>query len=274
MATKKVQVPAVGGLRKVIQPSAASTATTIAGLEGQTLSVAQLKALLGNVPAAGPSAPAAAPAAASLVPGPGLTGGGPLVGAVPIRLVQLTPPAIWNDALLPDDWIALGGGGGGGGGGSSTLAGLSDVSISAPAMGQVLAYNGTKWANASVPGTTRIVNKGANWVSTAPIAAAAAPIVYVQCPMAGTIQGVQIVTSGGPGACVLDVWKAPFGSFPPLVANSITASDKPTITSGTTYSDVTLTGWTTAISAGDVLAFKIVSSANFTQIQIALEVAQ
>jgi hypothetical protein len=276
VANKKIQVPAVGGIRKVIQPAAASSATTIAGLEGQTLSVAQLKALLGNVQASGPSTPSAAAAAtASLVVGPGLIGGGPIVGAVPLRLVQLTPPVVWNDTLLPDDWIIVGGSGGGGSSGSSTLAGLSDVTITSPTTGQVLAYNGTKWSNQTVAGVTNIVNKGASWVSTSgAITAAAANVVFVSCPIAGTILGVTVLTSGGPGSCVLDVWKAPFASFPPTSANSIAASDKPTISSGTTYSDTTLTGWTTAISAGDVLAFKVVSVATFTQIEVVLQVSQ
>lgn len=150
MVSKKIQVPAVGGIRKVIQPSSASTATTIAGLEGQTLSVGQLKALLGNVPASGPSAPGAAAAAASLVPGPGLTGGGPMVGAVPIRLLYPTPPIVWNEALLPDDWIGSGGSGGSAGGGS--LATLSDVALTSQTTGQVLTWNGTKWTNETVSG--------------------------------------------------------------------------------------------------------------------------
>tara|TARA_R100001443_G_scaffold81746_1_gene88750 strand:+ start:337 stop:771 length:435 start_codon:yes stop_codon:yes gene_type:complete len=40
-------------------------------------------------------------------------------------------------------------GGSGGGGGSSTLAGLSDVTISSASSGQVLKYNGTAWVNSA-----------------------------------------------------------------------------------------------------------------------------
>jgi hypothetical protein len=40
----------------------------------------------------------------------------------------------------------------GGGGGSSTLAGLSDVTISSPTSGQVLKYNGSTWVNGSAGG--------------------------------------------------------------------------------------------------------------------------
>ena len=46
----KFQVPTVGGIRKVIKPGATvSNATTIAGLEGTTLTLAQLSTLLANL---------------------------------------------------------------------------------------------------------------------------------------------------------------------------------------------------------------------------------
>lgn len=273
MAAKRIKLPALGGLSKsvVVNSTSGNTqATTIQGFENQIVSLAQLRAALGLSSGQQPTQAGGGGTAALLV-GPGLSGGGVLVGAVPLRLIAPIP---WFPEEHIFDEPIQGGGGSGGTAGSSTLAGLSDVTISSPATGQVLAYNGTKWANASVPGTTRIVNKGASWVSSVAIVAGSANIVYVNCPMAGTIQGVRVVTSGGPGSCVLDIWKAAFGSFPPLVANSITASAKPTISAGITYNDVTLTGWTTAITAGDVLAFTIVSTSSFTQIEVVLQVAQ
>lgn len=44
-------------------------------------------------------------------------------------------------------WVALPTGGGG----ATALSGLSDVTLTSPATGQVLAYNGTKWINAAPP---------------------------------------------------------------------------------------------------------------------------
>jgi hypothetical protein len=150
VATRKIQVPAVGGVRKVIQPAAGSNATTIAGLEGQTLTVAQLKTLIGNTGTTvqGGSS-GAAPGAASLIVGPGLTGGGALIGAVPVGLRFPTPPVMWTDSLLPDDFIAPVGGGSSGGG---SLATLSDVLLAALTSGQVLTYNGSKWVNQTPTG--------------------------------------------------------------------------------------------------------------------------
>ena len=50
--------------------------------------------------------------------------------------------------------VCLDGYSSGGGGGSSTLAGLSDVTISSPSAGQVLKYNGSGWVNGSAGGGT------------------------------------------------------------------------------------------------------------------------
>lgn len=148
MAGKKVQVPVLGGLRKVIQiPTSQNVGTTIQEFGSQVVSLAQLKAALGITGSTVPATAGGSLGGASLIVGPGLSGGGVLTGAVNLSLLQPIPPVIWNDALLPDDWV---GSGGSGGGGSSTLAGLSDVTISSPSLSQVLAYNGTKWQNTTL----------------------------------------------------------------------------------------------------------------------------
>jgi len=88
---KKYQVPILGGLRKVIQPGSTTTAgTTIAELGTSTVTLAQLAQLL-NAATATPNTISSSPTAALLL-GPGLQGGGPLVGAVRINLTA--PPAL------------------------------------------------------------------------------------------------------------------------------------------------------------------------------------
>lgn len=94
--------------------------------------------------------------------------------------------------------------------------------------------------------------------------------VFVPVRATGTITKVVVLTQGGPGDCVIGVWKDVFGSYPPTSGDSITGGNDPTITAGTTLEDSTLTGWTTSVTAGDVLGFSLASSANFTQITIVL----
>jgi Collagen triple helix repeat (20 copies) len=92
---KKFQVPVLGGMRKMILPPSTTPGTTIAELGASTISLAQLSALV--------TAQQAAQAnngggnigdgtEAILVAGPGLAGGGPMLGNVNLRLT--IPPAL------------------------------------------------------------------------------------------------------------------------------------------------------------------------------------
>lgn len=60
---------------------------------------------------------------------------------------------------------------------------------------------------------------------------------------------------GTTGSIVIDIWKDTYANFPPTVADSITASAKPTISSAVKGQSSTLTGWTTTISGGDSWLF-------------------
>jgi hypothetical protein len=76
------------------------------------------------------------------------------------------------------------------------------------------------------------------------------------------------------GSIVVDIWKVAYASFPPTNGNSITASAPPTISAVQNSQDATLTGWTTAIAAGDILAFNVDSCATITRVTISLKVAK
>lgn len=135
--------------------------------------------------------------------------------------------------------------------------------------------SGTPTWEASAGGATNTeVVKGTFTSSTALIASASQD-VYATCPVAGTIEGVRIFTVGGAGSCEVGVSKVAYASYPPVWStNSICASDIPTISAGISYNDTTLTGWTTSVSAGDVIGFHLVSSSNFTSVQIQLWIQQ
>lgn len=94
-------------------------------------------------------------------------------------------------------------------------------------------------------------------------------------PRKSVIKGVTLMTEGSSiGSCQIDIWKAAIGSYPPTVANSIVASAPPFIVAGTKYVDTVLTGWTTALAAGDALKFNLVSNSLFTQIAVLLWVEE
>ena len=73
------------------------------------------------------------------------------------------------------------------------------------------------------------------------------------------------------GSIVVDIWKNTYGNFPPTVANTITGSALPTITTSTKGQSSTLTGWTTTITSGDILRFKVDSCTTITKASLSLK---
>jgi hypothetical protein len=92
--------------------------------------------------------------------------------------------------------------------------------------------------------------------------------VYV--PYAATITANTLLGDQS-GSIVLDIKKSTYAGFPGSLT-SIVASAAPTITTAQKSTDSTLTGWTTGISAGDVLEFSISSVTSLTRLNCTLTV--
>jgi hypothetical protein len=75
----------------------------------------------------------------------------------------------------------------------------------------------------------------------------------------GTIEGWSLAGNAA-GTLVVDVWKRPLATYPPTVADTITASTPPSLGGAITAQSSTLTGWTTAVARGDVLKTHINSA--------------
>lgn len=91
----------------------------------------------------------------------------------------------------------------------------------------------------------------------------------LQIPFACTILGVTLLADQV-GSVVVDILKATYASYP--TATSICASSKPTLSTAQKYTDSTLTGWTTAVAAGDTLQFNVDSAATITSLSVILKV--
>lgn len=94
---------------------------------------------------------------------------------------------------------------------------------------------------------------------------------HLVVPFACTITRVEMEADQS-GSIVVDIWKDTYANFPPTDADSITASAPPTISSGVKDEDETLTGWTTALAAGDILAFNVDSITTCERVTVALKV--
>ena len=75
---------------------------------------------------------------------------------------------------------------------------------------------------------------------------------------------------------VVDIWKAGYASYPPLVSNSIIGATgtKPTITSAIKGQSSTLTAWTTSISSGDIVRFYVNTNTSATKLTITIQGTQ
>lgn len=94
--------------------------------------------------------------------------------------------------------------------------------------------------------------------------------IDLYCPFAFAINEVTMGADQS-GSVVVDIWKDTQANYPPTVADTITASAKPTITTATKSQDATLTGWTTAVAAGDWLTFNVDSATTITRVTLALK---
>ena len=74
------------------------------------------------------------------------------------------------------------------------------------------------------------------------------------------------------GSIQVDIWKDTYANFPPTDADSITGSNPITISSSNKSQDSTLSGWTTTISAGDILRFNVDSCSSIKRCTISLKV--
>lgn len=94
-----------------------------------------------------------------------------------------------------------------------------------------------------------------------------------RAPYACTITGWYLFADLA-GSMVVDIWKLAFASYPPLVANTITAAAKPTLSTALTNSNTSLGTWTVSIAAGDVLRFNVDSATTVTSATLQLIVTR
>lgn len=73
------------------------------------------------------------------------------------------------------------------------------------------------------------------------------------------------------GSIVIDIWSDTYANYPPVDADSITASAPPTMSSVTKNASTTLTGWTVRVPAGNILRFNVDSVTALQWVQLLLD---
>lgn len=95
----------------------------------------------------------------------------------------------------------------------------------------------------------------------------------IQIPFDCVITGWSIFEdTATSSSVVVDVWKDTYANFPPVVGDTIAASAKPTLSSATKNQDNTLTGWTTAVTAGDCIVPNVDSATAAKRVVVVLRV--
>jgi hypothetical protein len=93
----------------------------------------------------------------------------------------------------------------------------------------------------------------------------------LEIPFACTISRWTLLADRS-GSIQTDIWKNTYANFPPTVANTITGSAKPHISSAVKGQSSTLTGWTISINAGDILRFNVDTVATIRRAVLSLKV--
>ncbi len=96
---------------------------------------------------------------------------------------------------------------------------------------------------------------------------------FIYVPYKCNITGVVILSTDAAataGSVVIDLWRKPYASYPPVVDNTIVASAKPTMITARKFKDVTLSGWTKSLAADDTIAVQFDSVSTFTRLLVTL----
>lgn len=142
---------------------------------------------------------------------------------------------------------------------------LSDTVITSPSSGHLLGYDGSNWTNKTITRSIGVSIDGGGSAITS------GGTYYGQIPYNCVITGWTLVADQS-GSIVIDVRKDSFNNFPPQADDTITGSEKPTLSSQQKNSDNNLTTWNTTINEGDWIAFVVESASTIEYATLAIQV--
>lgn len=112
--------------------------------------------------------------------------------------------------------------------------------------------------------------RGATWISNVSLVAGALNDVMLYFPYKCRVTSWTITADDAAGDCVIDLRKDILANYPPTSVDSICAGSKPSISGARSATSSVLTGWSTTIEAGSVLAAHVDSTNTFKQISLTL----
>ena len=88
-------------------------------------------------------------------------------------------------------------------------------------------------------------------------------------PCACTLTGVRVLANVV-GSLVVDIWRDTYANYPPTSGDTICGSTRPTLAEEIRHENLSLTGWSTSLSVGDILRFNVTSVTSITRFKIDL----
>jgi hypothetical protein len=151
---------------------------------------------------------------------------------------------------------------------SGTIAGTPVVVMSASFAG-----NGGGGSGPTVNQNIRTIGASFGSFQSGATALSGSQTACVPTYISGTIQAVEIIANVS-GSATIDVQTVAHASWAGTASvSTITAADTPALSSAAAYSDTTLTGWTTAVTAGTDFCFVMTSPTTVAGLSITLKVA-
>lgn len=98
---------------------------------------------------------------------------------------------------------------------------------------------------------------------------AAGKFEWYRVPFQGVLVGYML-TANVPTTCVLDVWKTVSSLFPPTIADTITASDKPSLANDIESIDNDISTWEVAVAKNDIIMAYVESNDVATKLNLSL----
>lgn len=114
--------------------------------------------------------------------------------------------------------------------------------------------------------------KGAAWDAGANALTTSVAIVRcLPCQASGTIV-LATIEGDIAGTCSVEVWNTSYAGAPATSANIISALAPISMTAAAKNQDSTLTGWTVAVTKGDIIVFKLISTATVKWLTCGVEI--
>lgn len=151
---------------------------------------------------------------------------------------------------------------------NATAAAVAGVDFAPPTTGSALLKGDGAggFANASLQRAIGYVFDGGGALLTPGRTA------YIPVPFACTISAWTITADAG--TVTMDIWKKSAGTSIPSASDTITASARPALSTGTWLRSTALTGWNTSVSGNDILAINLAAVSNASVASLVLECNQ